>query len=91
MKDFDGWYRSVMDDWDTASRMLADLSREPEPENNRDRLIHEARVMKAQEEYRRVDVITSVATALGLMLHELSHGSFHVKIPEYNIEVNHEW
>src|SRR5690242_19873332 len=91
MKDFEAWYKSAMDDWETCSRMLADLDREPEPEAMRDRLIQEARRMKLEQEYKRVDALAQTASSLKLMVDWISHGEFHIKFPSYDIEVSHEW
>lgn len=91
MNNFDGWYQSAMDDWDTASRMIADFEKEQEPDSIRDRLIREARKMKIDAEYKRVDAIAEVATLLKLMISDLPHGEFRISVPEYDLEVKHEW
>lgn len=91
VNNFDGWYESVMDDWDTISRTLADFEREPEPENMRERLIREARRMKVNNEYRIVDAITQVAVSLRLMVDGLPAGRFNINVPEYEIKIEHEW
>lgn len=91
LDDFDGWYRSAMHEWETASGMLAGIERDPEPEGGRERLIHQARKLKADEEYRRADALATAACTLKILVDATSHGSFSCDIPEYEIKVEYKW
>lgn len=91
LDNFNDWYKSAMDDWNTASGMLASIERDPEPEGARDKLIQRARKIKAEEEFRRADVLATTACTLKILVDTAQHGEFSCSIPDYEIEVSYKW
>lgn len=87
---FEVWYKSVFDDWESINRLLAEHESDI-PNTPRDRVIWLARKNRIEEEYERATRLADVAAGLKLLMGTSGSGDVYISIPELGLEIRHRW
>src|SRR5437879_3381406 len=80
--DFEAWHKSVMDDWETISKALADFEKDQKPQTPKEQIIYRARRKKFDLAYAKVVKTTAIASALEWIFEELPTGDIYLNFPE---------
>lgn len=90
MSSFDEWYNQINSDW---KRVSLDLGKEEQlkPDNTREELIHRARLVRLQAEYKDVDLKCQVASMIRLLKESTPVGEVHVSLPEISFDYILTW
>lgn len=86
--DFEEWYRSVKDDWDAISETHGRLDQQ-QPETDKEKLLHAARVRKVQAEYDLQAQRILAADAIHFIVDNTPAGELYVKT--LDIEAHFQW